>query len=271
MLPTPPVEPTMPTPLDEARLVIARQQERIAELERTAARVGELEEQVESLQKQLEELLGKWGSSSRNSSNPPSSDSPEQRAQRPKRQSSGRSRGGQPGHPRHERALLPESEVDAVEQYFPASQCACGGAVAIDWDNPYRHQITDIDPPPPPRVTEHRFYQGVCQSCGEKHDSDWPDWLPSGQMGPGLIAWIVVLSGQFHLSMRHIQRLLMEAWRVSFSLGAISQAQGKAIDWMGPLYRQVGEHVRQQAVAHADETRHYRGNQTYWLWTLASG
>ncbi len=155
--------------------------------------------------------------------------------------------------------------------YLPTGQCPCWGTVAVDRDNPYRHQVTDIAPPPPPQVTEHRFYQGSCQSCGQRHYSQWPDGVPSGQMGAGLIAWIVVLSGQFHLSMRSIQRLLREAWHVSFSLGAISQAQGKAIDWMGPLYRQVGDHVRQQAVAHADETRHYRGSQTYWLWTLASG
>ena len=261
----------LPTTLDEAHQLIVRQQERIAELEKQAARVVVLEQLVETLQKQLEALAAKLGSRSRNSSKPPSSDSPEQRAARPKRKGSGRPPGGQPGHPRHERALYPPEQVTRTEQYFPESTCACGGAVAIDWENPYRHQVTDIAPPPPPEVTEHQFYHGVCQSCGNQHHSQWPDWVPSGQMGPGLIAWIVVLSGQFHLSMRHIQRLLMEAWRVSFSLGAISQAQGKAIDWMGPLYRQVGEHVRQQAVAHADETRHYRGNQTYWLWTLASG
>ena len=253
-LSAPLIDPATLTSLVEARTIIARQQEQIAEL-----------------QHQVEELISKLGGSSRTSSKPPSSDSPEQRAQRPERKPSERNRGGQPGHSRHERVLVPPDQVDQVEQYLPDSQCACGGAVAIDWANPYRHQVTDIDPPPPPKVTEHRFYRGVCQSCGQRHYSQWPDWVPSGQMGAGLIAWIVVLSGQFHLSIRHIQRLLMEAWQVSFSIGAISQAQGKAIDWMGPLYRQVGDHVRQQAVAHADETRHYRGNQNYWLWALASG
>ncbi len=60
-----------------------RQQERIAELENQVARVAVLEQQVETLQKQLEELAAKLGSSSRNSSKAPSSDSPEQRALRP--------------------------------------------------------------------------------------------------------------------------------------------------------------------------------------------
>ena len=57
-------------------------------------------------------------------------------------------------------------------------------------------------------------------------------------MGPGLIAWIVLLAGQFHLSIR--------------------QAQGKANPWLGVLYRQIGAEVRERAVAHADETRHFR-------------
>ena len=83
------------------------------------------------------------------------------------------------------------------------------------------------------------------------------------------MAWIGILSGQFRLSMRQIQVLLWERCNVRFSTGAISQAQGKAIPWMGPLYRQVGQYVREQAVCHADETRHYRGTNTYWLWALA--
>ena len=261
--------PTLPTTLDEAHQVIVRQQERITELEKQAARVAVLEQQVEMLQKQLEELVAKFGSSSRNSSKAPSSDSPEQRALRPKRKGSSRPHGGQPGHPRHERALYPPEQVTRTEQYFPESTCSCGGAVAIDWGNPYRHQVTDIAPPPPPDVTEHQFYQGVCQSCGIKHHSQWPDWVPSGQMGAGVIAWVVILSGQFRLSMRQIQVLLWEMCHVRFSTGAISKAQGKAIPWMGPLYRQVGQYVRGQAVCHADETRHYRGTNTYWLWALA--
>jgi len=90
-------------------------------------------------------------------------------------------------------------------------------------------------------------------------------------MASGLIAWIALLSGQFRLSMRQIQRLLRELWQLPLSLGAISKAQDKTVDWMGEPYRLVGEYVRSQAVSHADETRHYRGTSIYWLWSLSSG
>lgn len=35
-------------------------------------------------------------------------------------------------------------------------------------------------------------------------------------------------------------------------------------------YRQIANKVRQSLVAHADETRHYRGTEQRWLWTLAT-
>ena len=122
-------------------------------------------------------------------------------------------------------------------------------------------------------VTEHQFYKGVCQGCGRVHFSHWPDWLPSGQMGAGLIAWIGVLSGDYHLSIRKINRLLKEMCQTTFSIGAISQAQGKLSTWMEAPYQQVGDFVRKQTIAHADETRHQhkRSRQDYWLWVLTSG
>ena len=266
----PALPPNSPTELEQAREVMRLQQLRIDELEKKAARVDELEAQVEELSRQLAELLDKQGSTSRNSSKPPSSDSPEQRSQRPKRKPGSRNRGGQPGHTRHQRALYPPEQVNQVEQYFPESRCDCGGEVVIDWDSPYRHQIFDI-PPPEIDVTEHQFYHGTCTCCQRHHASQWPDWVPTGQMGAGLIGWIVIFSGQFRLSIRQIQSLLLELWRLPFSTGAISNAQGKATPWLGELSRQVGEYIRQQPVAHADETRHYRGSQTYWLWALTSG
>ena len=46
-------------------------------------------------------------------------------------------------------------------------------------------------------------------------------------MGPGLISWIGMLSGQYHLSIRLIQSFLLEMCQTTFSTGAISNAQGK--------------------------------------------
>lgn len=233
----------------------------------------QLKQAVAELTQRLDTVVEQLGSSSRNSSKPPSSDSPEQKAKRPRqRKKSPRQPGGQPGHPRHERVQLPEDKVDSVEQYFPDERCGCGSAVKMNEAPDYRHQIFEIIPANM-QVEEHQFYQGVCTGCGKTHHSQWPDWLPSGQMGAGLISWIGMMSGQYHLSIRQIQSLLKEMCRDTFSTGAISNAQGKLADWMEKPYQQVGDYVRQQSVAHADETRHCHkhSKSPYWMWTLVSG
>jgi hypothetical protein len=89
-------------------------------------------------------------------------------------------------------------------------------------------------------------------------------------MGAGLISTIIQLSGQFHLSIRQLQAYLSETLSLDFSIFAISQTQGKANPWLGLLYRHIGDQVRKSPVAHADETRHYRGTEQRWLWTLST-
>ena len=229
----------------------------------------QLQAQQQELLSRIEQLEERLVTDSGNSSKPPSSDTPEQRARRPKKPRSKRSKGGQPGHPKHERALVEFSEVDAVERYYPEGDCECGGRLHIDREPAVRHQVFEL-PEVRFEVTEHQLYQGQCTVCDRRHLAQLPQWVPSGQMGAGLIAWIGMLAGQFHLSLRQIQALMEELWQLRFSLGAISQAQGKLTPWLGPVYRQIGAHVRQADVAHADETTHYRHTERRWLWCLAT-
>ena len=247
------------TSLDEARQLI---RELVAINQALQTEVATLKAAVESLQSQ-------HSSNSRNSSKAPSTDSPEQRHQRKKRPKSSRRKGAQPGHKKHERTLLPEDQVDTIHRYFPHSRCQCGGVVTPNAQPTYRHQVFDL-PEVRYQVTEHQFFTGQCANCQRQLTTTLPDWVPSGQMDAGLVSTIVQLSGQFHLSIRQIQVYLSEYWHLDFSIGAISQAQGKANAWLGVPYRQIANKVRQSRVAHADETRHYRGAEQRWLWTLAT-
>jgi transposase len=224
--------------------------------------VRALRERVESLEEQLKV-------DSSNSSKAPSSDSAEKRAQRRKKPRSNRHRGAQPGHPKHERERVPESEVDEIERFYPQSPCECGSRLRIGTEPSVRHQVFDV-PLVHYEVTEYQLYSGYCGHCQSRTTAQLPDWVPSGQMGPGLISWIGILSGQFHLTTRKMQRFLIEQWQLKFSIGAISQAQGKMIPWLTPLYHQIGDHVRQAEVAHADETSHYRKTERRWLWCLTT-
>ena len=224
---------------------------------------------VKELKAQVEELSERLGKSSRNSSHPPSSDSSYQRSKRRKANPTGRKKGAQPGHTKHSREILPEESVNKVQRYFPHAQCHCGGPIAMNSEPTIRHQVFDL-PMPKYSVIEHQVYSGKCQACQDVFHADLPSDVPSGQMGPGLMSWIVLMSGQFHLSIRKIQQLLAEQWQLDFSIGAISEAQGKANVWLVEHYKDIGGDVRSSKVAHADETTHWSFGERAWLWVLAS-
>ena len=239
-------------------------------LEEAVDLIGELVDLVRDQQARidsLEQAAAEAGKSSRNSHKAPSTDSDAQRKKRKKKTPSKRAQGAQPGHEKHERELLDEAELDAVHDHLPGATCACGGHVELD-GAPFRHQVFDV-PPIRPVVVEHRVHTGCCRRCARRHRGALPPGVPSGQMGPGLVALIATLSGQYHLSTRKIRRLLAEVLGVEFSLGAVSEAQGRAIDAMAGPYLDIGRHVRDQRVVHADETRHFRGEQLFWMWVLA--
>lgn len=183
--------------------------------------LGEAVEQIKQLEEQLRTDSG-------NSSKAPSSDSPRSRAQRRKNPRSSRAQGAQPGHEKHEWALVPESEGDAVERFFPAECNHCGGGLTLQDEPVMRHPVFEL-PEVRYHVTEYQLYAGDCPRCHRQTLGRFPHWVPSGQMGLGLLGWISVLAGQFHLSVRQIRRFLQEQWQLHFSIGAISQSQGKVL------------------------------------------
>jgi len=235
----PALDLTQPAPkpqsLEEAQQLIELLWQLLADLSR---RQSELEEQL--------------ATTSENSSQPPSQDSPKQRAERLSKKPSGRMKGAQAGHEKYERALLDESEVDRIERYYPPSHCACGGQVVMDGYR--RHQVFDV-PEVRYHVVEHRCYQGRCAACKARQNAALPDDVPRGQMGPGLIAWISLLNSQYHLSLRQIESLLAEQWQLTFSLGAISEAQAPVVGWLPPVYQQIGDQVRSAGLAHTQRAQ----------------
>ena len=145
---------THPKTLEEAQGQIDRLWGVVGELE---SMVTELKGQNEELREQVRELGERIGKSSRNSSRPPSSDSTSQRKNRRKKPKSQKRQGAQPGHEKHERPLVPETDVDEVQRYFPAALCGCGETVAIEPDPRCRHQVFDI-PVVRFSVIEHQLF-----------------------------------------------------------------------------------------------------------------
>jgi len=203
-----------------------------------------------------------------NSSKPPSSDGPADRSQ-PKKTGSDKKRGAQKGHKGHRRALVAENQVNHILSYFPPTECACGGAVIADSAPQYRHQIFDV-PVSPFTVTEYQLYGGVCTRCEAPHKARLPDTVSPTQMGSQLLSLISVWSGQYHLSIRQIQSLLNDQYGLSFSVGAISQAQGQVSPMLTCTHQGIKVAVQHAAIIHADETRHQRTNERRWMWIATS-
>ncbi|BDI07335.1 IS66 family transposase [Sphaerotilus microaerophilus] len=241
-----PVSMTMPATLPECHAVI----------ETMALELAQLREQMAWLQERLKV-------DSRNSSKPPSSDGPGS-GNRAQRRASQRKRGAQKGHPGAYRALLPETEVDGVQDCVPPAQCNCGGAVNVQ-GKPVRHQVFDI-PPVTPDVQEYRLYSGVCTQCGLGHRGVLPQGVPSGQIGPRALALVGVLGTRFHLTQGKIRDLLAQLLGLDFSVGAISQAHGKvAAALKAPVAVAVAS-LAQAPVLHMDETRYPREGSANWVW-----
>ena len=228
-----------------------------AVIERQAALLQDLQAQVAWLQERVK-------LDSTTSSKPPSSDGPG-RINRAQRRSSGRKRGAQPGHKGHSRAMLDECEVDRLIDCKPASVCECGGEVVISAAEPWRHQVFDI-PPIRAQVDEYRVYSGRCQDCGRFHGAELPAGVPRGQLGPRALALVGMLGTRYHLSQRKIRQVLEQVLGLSFSLGAISQAQGKVAAALQVPVAQARDSLATAPALWMDETHHRREGGRYWVW-----
>jgi len=85
------------------------------------------------------------------------------------------------------------------------------------------------------------------------------------------MSYISVLAGEYHLSVRKIQRLLRAQYGVTFSVGAISEAQGRISSMLTPTHNALKKHIQKALVIHADETSHQRNGEsnTRWIWLMA--
>ncbi len=234
-----------------------------------ATNLEDANELIGALWDRLNDLEDRLNQNSRNSSRPPSSNGPRASMSAPTsaKKSTGRKRGAQSGHKGSKRMLA--DSVDDTFAYYPDETCSCGGAIDIS-NTPYRrHQVFDI-PSQAYSVVEHQLYQGQCCQCSKTIKAPLPDTVNQGQMGNNLLAYVAMQSGQFHQSISKIQQQLEQNFGLSFSRGAISEAQGRVSAVLTPAYQAIKGDMRKQAVVHCDETRHQRGRENRWMWQVCT-
>ncbi len=226
-----------------------------------------LEEKVVTLEARIQELERLLGINSQNSSKPPSSDGPEV----PKHRNRGKvhkKRGAKKGHEPHMRKQFPPEEVTKFIPHEPhACTCGCQDLEECD-EEPLRHQTVDI-PPIKPIVIEHVQYVRRCKKCGELVYAPLPDDTKRNIFGPGVLANVGILTGLLNTSKRKALAIINEVFNVPMSLGGLSNCEAKIADSIEKPCADTVEHVRQQEIAHADETGWPRGNlKKGWLWAF---
>jgi len=229
--------------------------------------IKQLEDKIAMLEARIQELERLLGINSQNSSKPPSSDGPEILKHR-KRGKARRKRGAQKGHKPHMRQLFGPEEVTKFVPHEPHI-CTCGCRDLEESDQePLRHQTVDI-PPIKPVVIEHVQHVRRCKKCGELVYAPLPDDIKRNIFGPGVLANVGILTGLLNTSKRKALAIINEVFNVPMSLGGLSNCEAKIADSIEKPCDDTVEHVRQQEIAHADETGWPCGNRKKgWLWAF---
>ena len=188
---------------------------------------------------------------------------------RSKRRSSGRSPGAQPGHEGHGRTLLPVEQVQEIIPVKPEACRHCGLPLCGDDVHRRRHQVVEI-PPVQVRVTEYQLHTLRCVHCETLTEASWPQGVPRGAFGPGVQAWVGLLSGAYRMSKRNIKALMSDAFGIELALGTISQLERHVCEAVASAVGKAGAYVRQQLAVNIDETSWRERRTKAWLWTATT-
>jgi transposase len=254
---------TQPPPkaktLEEAQEIINALWKFCGELLR---RVDEQQKKIEAQQKEIDELKEKLNTNSNNSSKPPSTD--RFKSSKKQKKKDKRNRGGQPGHSGATRELLPEEEVDKIEKYLPPKSCECGGHVKATHCYK-RHQVHEI-PPVKTVVTEHQLFCGCCDECGKEYRAELPDNIPTGMLGPCLLAFIATLTSDYKMSKRDVTRFLSDLYSLSICIATVKRAEETVSEAITVPVEEAKAYVKAQKRVNCDETSHAECGKKMWTW-----
>jgi len=219
--------------------------------------IGELTARNEELAARIGRLERLAGKDSSTSSRPPSSDSPYKKSKdRSLRERGKRRPGKQPGEPGSTMNLV--DDPDEVIGCPPAQCRGCGADLAgVPVTAERRHQVTDIEPAPAPKVTEYRAQAKVCGCCGETTAGELPAGVRArASYGPEVSAQAANLVSGHHIPVCRATLVLCQLAGIAVSTGWMAGIRGKAaalVEASGFMDR-VRELLRSAPAVHADET-----------------
>jgi transposase len=250
-----PAVPGVPSAEELSALPAAELAVRLAEAYRL---IGELTAQVERLSARVEQLERQAGKDSATSSRPPSSDSPYKKkgSDRSLRERGKRRPGKQPGGPGMTMNLVddPDETIDCP----PAMCCGCGADLAAaPVTAQRRHQVTDIEPAPAPKITEYVAQAKECAGCGAVSAGELPAHVRArASYGPETCAQAANLVTGHYIPVYRATLLLCQLAGVAVSTGWMAGIRGRTaalVEGSGFTGR-VRELLKSAPAVHADET-----------------
>lgn len=218
-------------------------------------------EEISRLRELVEQLQGRLGKNSSNSSKPPSSDG--YKKTKSLRRPSGKEPGGQKGH--EGRTLEKTATPDIVIEHSLPQRCdVCDASLDRANAQVKTGQVFDI-PLVKFEVTEHRAYTVQC-GCGKRHES----MLPTGicevaQYGPNIRAQAVHLIHGQMLPYARTAELLHEQYGLEISTGTLVQWGEQAGQLVKEEVAAIGQKIQSSSVAHADESGLRVASKLHWL------
>jgi transposase len=244
-------------------LALSAQNERLqSQVAALTARVARQDERIAKLEREL-------GRSSRNSSKPPSQDPPGVPSRRGK-DSSGRSQGAQPGHEGKGRPLLPAWAVDEIVEHWP-ERCRCGHAFRDEEraavGEPARFQVEEL-PVITVRVSEHRCERVRCPECGERARAMLPEEVARSAFGPRFQAAVATLSVRNRISRRDVVELCEELFGSRISTGTVDAILARMSETLAEPHADLLERLRLSSAVNMDETGWRTAGERRALWGI---
>jgi transposase len=225
--------------LAQALATIARQAERIAQLEARLAK------------------------DSHNSGKPPASDGLGRRRRRA-RLASGKRSGGQRGHVGH--TLARSAAPDVVVEHRPVTCAQCQASLAsLSGTVVERRQVHEL-PPPRLEVTEHQVEQVRCPACGALTRGAFPaEVVAPVQYGPRVRAAAVYLHEYQLVPEERTAEALGDLFGCALSTGTLASWVAQASAGLAPTVAHIADLVAAGPHQHADETGIRIGGKLHWL------